>query len=105
MDPDRFGEWVTIHRKVNSADPGPPREGMKMEQTLCLRGASFKVKWTLEECADGTRAVCLWEADSVEKVRDVVDGAAGDISNNEFFEVDPGHPATSGLPVSSAAGA
>jgi carbon monoxide dehydrogenase subunit G len=59
MDPDRFGEWVTIHRKVNSADPGPPREGMKMEQTLCLRGASFKVKWTLEECADGTRAV--WE--------------------------------------------
>ena len=39
MDPDRFGEWVTIHRKVNSADDGPPREGMKMEQTLCLRGA------------------------------------------------------------------
>jgi carbon monoxide dehydrogenase subunit G len=59
MDPDRFGEWVTIHRKVNSADPGPPYEGMKMEQTLCLRGANFKVKWTLEECSDHAHAV--WE--------------------------------------------
>jgi carbon monoxide dehydrogenase subunit G len=59
MDPNRFGDWVTIHRKVNSTDPGPPREGMKMEQTLCLRGASFKVKWTLEECKRDSRAV--WE--------------------------------------------
>ena len=59
MNPDRFGDWVTIHRKVNSHDSGPPREGMKMEQTLCLRGASFKVKWTLEECRDTKKAV--WE--------------------------------------------
>ena len=48
--PEPFRYWVTIHRKLNSHDSGPPREGMKMEQTLCLRGASFKVKWTLEEC-------------------------------------------------------
>jgi len=54
--------------------------------------------------ADGSRAVCLWEADSVDKVRGIVDGAAGDISNNEFFEVDPGHAATTGLPVSSTTG-
>ena len=59
MDPDRFDQWVTIHRKVNSADPGPPREGMKMEQTLCLRGASFKVKWELSEVRAHERAV--WE--------------------------------------------
>ena len=59
MDPDRFGDWVTIHRKVNQADPGPPHEGMKMEQTLCLRGATFKVKWHLGECIDTSRAV--WE--------------------------------------------
>jgi carbon monoxide dehydrogenase subunit G len=54
MDPSRFGEWVTIHRKVNSADAGPPHQGAKMEQTLCLRGANFKVKWHLSEC-DGPR--------------------------------------------------
>ena len=59
MDPHRFGDWVTIHRKVNSADSGPPREGMHMEQTLCLRGASFKVKWTLEQCDDESKAVWL----------------------------------------------
>ena len=39
--------------------------------------------------SDGTRAVCLWEADSVQMVRDVVDGAVGDVSSNDFFEVGP----------------
>ena len=48
MDPHRFGEWVTIHRRLNDSDEGPPREGMQMEQTLCLRGANFKVKWHLD---------------------------------------------------------
>jgi carbon monoxide dehydrogenase subunit G len=57
MDPRRFGDWVTIHRKVNQMDSGPPHEGMKMQQTLCLRGASFKVNWTLEECEDAKKAV------------------------------------------------
>ena len=50
MDPHRLDEWVTIHRKIHSADGGPPHEGAKMEQTLCLRGANFKVKWHLAEC-------------------------------------------------------
>ena len=59
MDPSRFGEWVTIHRKVNSADGGPPREGAKMEQTLCLRGANFKVKWKLTEYEPDVSAT--WE--------------------------------------------
>ena len=52
LDPDRLDEWVTIHRKVNSVDSGAPRKGMKMEQTLCLRGTKFKVKWELTEFAD-----------------------------------------------------
>ncbi len=59
MDADRLGEWVSIHRKLDSADSGEPREGMKMKQTLSLRGASFKVKWELTECDPGARAV--WE--------------------------------------------
>ena len=59
MDVDKMPEWVTIHRRMLSADDGPPREGMKMEQCLALRGASFKVKWKLVECDDGVRAV--WE--------------------------------------------
>lgn len=35
----------------------------------------------------GTKAVCLFEASSVEAVQDVLEGAAGAISVNEYFEV------------------
>lgn len=35
----------------------------------------------------GNRAVCLWEADSLEAVRDLVDATVGDSSKNEFFQV------------------
>jgi uncharacterized protein YndB with AHSA1/START domain len=49
LDPARLNEWVTIHRRINDADNGPAREGFEMEQTLCLRGANFKVHWKLTE--------------------------------------------------------
>jgi uncharacterized protein YndB with AHSA1/START domain len=49
LDPDHFDEWVTIHRRVNHRDDGPPRTGFEMDQTLHLRGANFKVHWTLTE--------------------------------------------------------
>ena len=49
LDPARLGDWVTIHRRVNSRDDGPPRTGFEMSQTLHLRGANFKVHWTLTE--------------------------------------------------------
>ena len=51
---------------------------------------------------DGSRALCLWEADSVETVRSLVDGMAGDAAKNEFFEVDEQHPSTRGLPRATA---
>jgi hypothetical protein len=51
---------------------------------------------------DGSRALCLWEADSVEAVRSLVDGMAGDAAKNEFFEVDEQHPWTRGLPRAAA---
>ena len=59
LDPARLNEWVTIHRRVNSADDGRPREGFEMVQTLHMRGANFKVKWKLTECERGRRAT--WE--------------------------------------------
>jgi uncharacterized protein YndB with AHSA1/START domain len=59
LDPGRLEEWVTIHRRVNHRDDGPPREGFQMEQTLCLRGANFKVRWTLTEADRPDRAT--WE--------------------------------------------
>jgi hypothetical protein len=52
---------------------------------------------------DGSRAVCLWEADSVDTVRQLVDGSVGDYSRNEFFEVDAQHPGIRGLPAEATA--
>lgn len=40
--------------------------------------------------ADGTRAHCLWEAPSVDDVRNLIDPATVGISVNEYFEVDAG---------------
>ena len=59
LDPARLDEWVTIHRKVNDADGGRLQEGYGMEQTLSLRGANFKVKWTLTEFEPDVSAT--WE--------------------------------------------
>jgi len=56
MDPERFGEWVTIHRGLGAHSPGPPRVGSWMAQSLTLRGAHFKVKWELVVCEEAKRA-------------------------------------------------
>jgi hypothetical protein len=49
----------------------------------------------------GTRAVCLWEADSANAVRELIESTTGDASNNEFFEVDPTHAGLRGLPTTA----
>lgn len=41
MNPERLGDWVTIHRQLLSHSDD------EMEQVLCLRGAKFKVHWHL----------------------------------------------------------
>jgi uncharacterized protein YndB with AHSA1/START domain len=57
MDPHRLKEWVSIHRKLDSVDPGPPHTGMQMRQTLSLRGTHFHVSWELDECKPCETAV------------------------------------------------
>jgi len=59
MDPNRLADWVTIHRGLHDADPGPPRVGYRMCQHLHLRGVNIEVRWKLAECDPGARAV--WE--------------------------------------------
>jgi uncharacterized protein YndB with AHSA1/START domain len=57
MDPRRLGEWVSIHRTLHAAADGPPKAGDTMDQTLVLRGAPFRVHWTLVTCEAPTHAV------------------------------------------------
>jgi hypothetical protein len=37
---------------------------------------------------DGTRATCIWEADSVDAIRNTLEPVAGRISRNEYFTVE-----------------
>jgi carbon monoxide dehydrogenase subunit G len=50
MDPQRLGEWVTIHRGLPRADSGPPRVGYEMDQQIHLRGVNLEVHWQLAQC-------------------------------------------------------
>jgi hypothetical protein len=59
MDPQRLGDWVTIHRSLRHADDGPPRIGYEMDQRVHLRGVSLDVHWKLVECEPDRHAV--WE--------------------------------------------
>lgn len=59
MDPHCLNEWVTIHRRLISADDGPLRVGYSMDQQIHLRGVNLEVHWTLIECRHGELAV--WE--------------------------------------------
>jgi uncharacterized protein YndB with AHSA1/START domain len=59
MNPDLLGEWVTVHRKLNRADDGPPRVGYQMDQQLHLRGVSLDIHWKLAECH--TCELAVWE--------------------------------------------
>jgi uncharacterized protein YndB with AHSA1/START domain len=59
MDPERLGEWVTIHRRLIRADDPPRTVGFQMDQQIHLRGVSLRVHWKLVECRRAKRAV--WE--------------------------------------------
>ena len=47
MNPDRLGDWVTIHRAVKDVSDHPLKNGSTMEQVLHMRGFSFHVHWKL----------------------------------------------------------
>ena len=66
-DPQRF--WAT----VVDATPNLPSH-LKLHQTLAAR--------------DGTKATCLWEAESVEAVRSFLEPAFGGTSRNEYAEAE-----------------
>lgn len=59
MDPGRLKDWVTIHRAVRDVSSNPLRRGSTMDQTLHLRGVTFRVHWTLVDVSAPNHAE--WE--------------------------------------------
>jgi uncharacterized protein YndB with AHSA1/START domain len=59
MDPNRFSEWVTIHRAVKDVSDRPLTKGSTMEQVIHMRGVTFHVRWTLVEV--NAPHTALWE--------------------------------------------
>jgi uncharacterized protein YndB with AHSA1/START domain len=49
MDPQRLGDWVTIHKSVENAARPPLRRGATMDQAMHVRGITFHVHWRLAE--------------------------------------------------------
>ncbi len=47
MDPERLGDWVTIHKSIHNVSDTPLRRGTTMEQALSVRGITFHVHWTV----------------------------------------------------------
>jgi uncharacterized membrane protein len=47
MDPQRLGDWVTIHDHLKEAPDGSLRKGSKLTQSLRLAGRRFTVRWTV----------------------------------------------------------
>jgi uncharacterized protein YndB with AHSA1/START domain len=56
MDPTRLKDWVTIHKAVKDVSASPLRKGATMDQSMVLRGVTFKVHWTLTDVEGPHRA-------------------------------------------------
>jgi hypothetical protein len=82
MDPQRLGDWVSIHRGLGKVSDSPLERGSELEQKLCLRGVTFKVKWKVAQLTGGT---CTeWEGK----------GPARSTARTKYVLSDDGHGGT-----------
>jgi hypothetical protein len=77
----------------NAADPNTLSPNLKLHHTF--------------PTPDGTRAVCIWEAESVDALRNLLEPVIGRVSRNEYSQVEnrEGYARPSRVPQTAAAGA
>jgi hypothetical protein len=88
--------FVVIQHQVND----PKRFWQAPESFIQRLPANLKLHSTYGN-ADGTRAVCLWECDSLQNLQTFIDNESRGMSQNEYFEVD--EQKAVGLPSSKRA--
>ena len=49
MDPERLGDWVSIHQYLEDSPNGKLQKGSELTQCLKLAGRRFKVTWKVTE--------------------------------------------------------
>jgi carbon monoxide dehydrogenase subunit G len=62
MDPERLGDWVTIHESVSDVPEGDLKKGSRFRQKMKLKGVPLKVKWEIA-AIDAPRSA-RWEGEA-----------------------------------------
>jgi carbon monoxide dehydrogenase subunit G len=62
MDPERLGDWVTIHESVFDVPDGELEQGSRFGQKMKLKGVPLKVRWLIAEM-DAPR-LARWEGEA-----------------------------------------
>ncbi len=75
--------FIVVQHQIS--DPGKFWEVIKASADMIPAGS--KVRSVLPN-SDGTKAVCIWEANDIKTVTDIVQGSVGQFSKNEFFSVE-----------------
>lgn len=75
--------FVLVHHTVQE----PERFWAAAESAIPNIPATMKLHHTLS-ARDGTLATCLWEADSVNAIRDFLEPVLGAVSSNEYREAE-----------------
>lgn len=88
--------FISVIHRVNDPDAF---EAAVVSATPKLP-ADLKVHLTATS-DDRSTVICLWEAPSVDKVRDVVEAHLGHASKNEYIPINPSK--SMGLPTTAAA--
>jgi len=80
MNPARLGDWVTIHKSVTHLSESPLRRGSTLDQTMQLRGITFRVHWTVVAMASPHRA--QWEGSGPAHSRALIRYELDSVSEN-----------------------
>ena len=71
MDPQRLGEWVSVHQDLVEAPEGELREGSRLTQRLKVAGQRFTVRWSVVE--DDCPRHVKWEGSGPMRTRALVE--------------------------------
>ncbi len=77
--------YVTAIHQIT--DPEKFRQGVRAATPPASEFPAGIVLHSMFSNPDDTKAVCLWEAETVDAVRDLVASVVGQFSQNEYFEV------------------